>query len=171
MNESTTYGPLVCMFDVGAAPNPQRTAAAATVVVDMERQQQCDDTKALVKNCAQNVNQATNAGAHLWHCHGDAKQYENDRRQKLNGQTTYPQTLLAMLEQAQATNAALTAELDAMTAERDKWRRAADGWYENSRQWLRSWQVERERNAWLQDRYDRLMGWHLGDDNDNDGDE
>ena len=76
-----------------------------------------------------------------------------------------------MLEQAQATNAALTAELDAMTAERDKWRRAADGWYENSRQWLRRWQVERERNAWLQDRYDRLMGWHLGDDNDNDGDE
>ena len=173
MNGSTTYGPLVCMFDVGAVPNPQRTAAAATVVVDMERQQRCDDTKALVKNCAQNVKRATNAGAHLWHCHGDARRYENDRRQKLNGQTTYPQTLLAMLEQAQAKNARLTAELDAMTTDRNKWRNAANSWYENSLQWLERWRGERERAAWLQRRYDRLMGWHLGDDNDNenDGDE
>ena len=89
----------------------------------------------------------------------------------MNEHVTYPQTLLAMLEQAQATNAKLTAELETMTAQSDKWRRAADGWYENSRQWLRRWQVERERNAWLQDRHDRLMGWHLGDDDETDGDE
>ena len=89
----------------------------------------------------------------------------------MNEHVTYPKTLLAMLEQAQATNAQLVAELETMTAQRDKWRTAAEGWYENNGRWLRRWRIEREKNAWLQDRHDRLMGWHLGDDDETDGDE
>ena len=85
----------------------------------------------------------------------------------------FTKTMLAMLEQAQTDNRRLKKELAAMTADREKWLRAANAWYENSAKWLRRWRTEREKNAWLQDRYDRLMGWHLGDDNDNenDGDE
>ncbi len=86
-------------------------------------------------------------------------------------QIAYPQTLLAMLEQAQATNARLTAELETMTVDRNKWQNAANGWYENNRRWIQRWRNERQRAAWLQDRYDRLMGWHLGDDEEIDGDE
>jgi hypothetical protein len=89
----------------------------------------------------------------------------------MNEPITYPKTLLAMLEQAQATNAKLTAELETMTAQCDKWRRAAEGWYENNRRWVRRWRIEREKNAWQQEKIDRLMGWHLGDDDEIEGDE
>lgn len=69
-----------------------------------------------------------------------------------------------MLEQAQATNAQLTAELQKMTADRDKWRRAAEGWYQNSKEWLERWRHEREKNAWQQRKIDKIMGWNLTDD-------
>jgi hypothetical protein len=89
----------------------------------------------------------------------------------MNEPITYPKTLLAMLERAQADNARLTAELETMTVDRNKWQNAANGWYENNRRWIQRWRNEREKNAWLQDRYDGLMGWHLGDDDEIDGDE
>ena len=90
----------------------------------------------------------------------------------MNEPITYSQTLVAMLEQAQANNAKLTAELETMTAQRDKWRRSAEGWYENSRQWLRRWRHEREKNAWQQEKIDKIMGWNLtGDETDDGGDE
>ena len=68
----------------------------------------------------------------------------------MNDHVTYPQTLVVMLEQAQATNAKLTAELEAMTADRNKWRNAAEGWYQNSKEWLERWRHEREKNDWQQ---------------------
>ena len=61
----------------------------------------------------------------------------------MNDHVTYPQTLVVMLEQAQATNAQLTADLEAMTADRDKWRNAAASWHQNSREWLNRWRHER----------------------------
>jgi len=84
----------------------------------------------------------------------------------------YPKTLLVMLEQAQTENAKLTAELQKMTADRDKWRRAAEGWFENSKQWLERWRHEREKNAWQQQKIDKIMGWNLsGDETEIEGDQ
>jgi hypothetical protein len=84
----------------------------------------------------------------------------------------YPKTLLVMLEQQQAENASLTAELQKMTADRDKWRRAAEGWFENSKQWLERWRHEREKNAWQQAKIDKIMGWNLtGDETENEEDQ
>lgn len=79
-----------------------------------------------------------------------------------------------MLEQAQATNAQLTADLEALTADRDKWRNAAASWHQNSREWLARWRHEREKNDWQQRKIDKVMGWNLtGDDDEteNEGDE
>jgi hypothetical protein len=90
----------------------------------------------------------------------------------MNDHVTYPQTLVVMLEQAQATNAKLIAELEAMTADRDKWRRAAEGWHQNSREWLNRWRMEQEKTAWQQRKIDKIMGWNLtGDETDDEGDE
>jgi hypothetical protein len=90
----------------------------------------------------------------------------------MNDHVTYPKTLLVMLEQAQAENARLTAELQTMTADREKWRRAAEGWFANSKQWLDRWRHEREKNAWQQRKIDKIMGWNLtGDETDDEGDE
>ena len=87
----------------------------------------------------------------------------------MNEHVTYPKTLLAMLEQAQATNAKLTAELETMTAERDKYRNAAEGWFKNSKEWLARWRHEREKNEWQQRKIDKIMGWNLtGDETDGD---
>ena len=84
----------------------------------------------------------------------------------------YPKTLLVMLEQAQAENARLIAELEAMTADRDKWRNAAAGWHQNSREWLNRWRMEQEKTAWQQRKIDKIMGWNLtGDETDDEGDE
>jgi hypothetical protein len=88
----------------------------------------------------------------------------------MNDHVTYPKTLVAMLEQAQATNAKLTAELQKMTADRDKWRRAAEGWYQNSKEWLERWRHEREKNAWQQRKIDKIMGWNLTDDESDEAD-
>jgi hypothetical protein len=90
----------------------------------------------------------------------------------MDDQLAYPKTLLVMLEQAQAENARLTAELETMTADREKWRRAAEGWFANSKQWLDRWRHEREKNAWQQRKIDKIMGWNLtGDETDDEGDE
>ncbi len=90
----------------------------------------------------------------------------------MDQQLEYPKTLMVMLEQAQAENARLTAELETMTADRDKWQNAAKGWYENSGQWLKRWRHEREKNAWQQRKIDKIMGWNLtGDETNDEGDE
>ena len=90
----------------------------------------------------------------------------------MNDHVTYPQTLVVMLEQAQATNAQLVADLEAMTADRDKWRNAAASWHQNSREWLNRWRHEREKNDWQQRKIDKIMGWNLtGDETDDEGDE
>jgi hypothetical protein len=90
----------------------------------------------------------------------------------MNDQVTYPQTLVVMLEQAQATNAQLTADLVAMTADRDKWRNAAASWHQNSREWLARWRHEHEKNDWQQRKIDKIMGWNLtGDETDDEGDQ
>jgi hypothetical protein len=82
----------------------------------------------------------------------------------------YPKTLLTMLEQAQATNARLTAELEAMTTDRDKYLKAAESWYQNSREWLNRWRHEREKNDWQQRKIDKIMGWNLtGDETNEEG--
>jgi hypothetical protein len=90
----------------------------------------------------------------------------------MNDHVTYPQTLVVMLEQAQATNARLTAELETMTADRDKWRNAAASWHQNSREWLARWRHEHEKTAWQQRKIDKIMGWDLtGDETDDEGDQ
>lgn len=88
----------------------------------------------------------------------------------MNDHVTYPQTLVVMLEQAQATNAQLTADLEAMTADRDKWRNAAASWHQNSREWLNRWRHEREKNDWQQRKIDKIMGWNLTDDQSDEAD-
>lgn len=90
----------------------------------------------------------------------------------MNDHVTYSKTLVVMLEQAQATNARLIAELEAMTADRDKWRNAAASWHQNSREWLNRWRMEQEKTAWQQRKIDKIMGWNLtGDETDDEGDE